>query len=82
MSADNRFLSLDEQEVLPYDQSLRIPPLQEPLPIITASRPPALEPNARINERAHNTASKLDARRETLAKAERNGEGQASRIKA
>ena len=75
MSAENRFLSLDEQELSPYDQSLRIPPLQEPLPIITASRPLALEPNARIDERAHNTASKLDVRRETLANANRNGEG-------
>lgn len=48
--------------------SLRIPPLQDPLPApSTSTRPPPLEPNALVN--IDNDANKLTGRRKALAQA-------------
>ena len=83
MSADHRLFSLlDDHDVFPYDPSLRIPPLQNPLPLSSSSRPSPLEPNARINEASHGTATKLISRREALAEAKSIGESEASNTKA
>ncbi|MCJ1404203.1 hypothetical protein MMC11_007428 [Xylographa trunciseda] len=75
MSTDPRLFSLlEEFEDFSYSPSLRIPPLQDPLPFIPASRPSPLEPNARINDGTHNATAKLTSRRKALAEAKLIGE--------
>ncbi|MCJ1393874.1 hypothetical protein MMC18_006750 [Xylographa bjoerkii] len=75
MSTDPRLFSLlDEFDDFSYSPSFRIPPLQDPLPFIPASRPSPLEPNARVNDGTHNATAKLTSRRKALAEAKLIGE--------
>ena len=77
MSTDPKLFSLlDEFDDFPYNPSLRIPPLQDPLPFIPASRPSPLEPNARVNDGTHNATAKLTSRRKALAEAKLIGENE------
>ena len=59
----------DELEDLPFDPSLRIPPLQDPNPSLASRRPPTLEPNARLNAPLSSTNMKLTTRIAALAEA-------------
>ncbi|MCJ1285937.1 hypothetical protein MMC26_005279 [Xylographa opegraphella] len=75
MSTDPKLFSpVDEFEDPSYSSSFRIPPLQDPLPYITTSRPLPLEPNARVNDSSHNATAKLTSRRKALAEAKLIGE--------
>lgn len=60
--------------------SLRIPPLQDPFPDLSAqsARLSPLEPNARVDENVDNGTSKLTGRRKALAEAKPIGELTAS----
>lgn len=79
MSTDSKpFLSLDEFDDLSFGPSLRIPPLQDPLPFTLTSRPSPLEPNARVNDGAHNATAKLTSRRKALAEAKLIGDNEHS----
>ena len=55
----------------PLPPSLRIPPLLDPLPYLSATidRPSPLEPNARVNANIDNETAKLTGRRKALAEA-------------
>ena len=59
---------LDE---FPPHSSLRIPPLLDPLPYLSATtdRPSPLEPNARVNVNIDNETAKLTGRQKALAEA-------------
>lgn len=60
--------------------SLRIPPLIDPLPFLTATsdRPSPLEPNAGVNANIDNETAKLTGRRKALAEAKPLGDGEQS----
>ncbi|KAI9875933.1 MAG: hypothetical protein M1830_007722 [Pleopsidium flavum] len=60
---------LTRLEDIPQHPSLRIPPLQDPKPPQTASRPLPLEPNARTDKNAHSGKIKLCGRIKALAEA-------------
>jgi len=70
------FWLLDEFDDFPYNPSLRIPPLQDPLPFTLSSRPSPLEPNARVNDGTHRTTAKLTSRRKALAEAKLIGDNE------
>ena len=75
MSTDPRLFSLlDEFDEFTYKSTLRIPPLQDPLPFTPFSRPSPLEPNARVSDGTHNATAKLTSRRKALAEAKLIGE--------
>ena len=79
MSNDTRiFSSFDDFEDFQFDPSLRIPPLQEPIPWIPSGRPSPLEPNARVNDGAHSATAKLTSRSKALAEAKPIGEDETS----
>lgn len=61
---------------IPLHHSLRIPPLIDPLPFLSASldRPSPLEPNARVNAHTENETAKLTGRRKALAEAKPLGD--------
>lgn len=70
MALDSRFQSiLDDFDDFPFDPSLRIPPLQDPIPLIPSRRPSPLEPNARVNDGTHSATAKLTSRSKALAEA-------------
>lgn len=60
----------------PLHPSLRIPPLLDPLPFLSATldRPSPLEPNARVNANIDNETAKLTGRRKALAEAQPLGD--------
>lgn len=55
----------------PFDPALRIPPLHDPFPDLSAqsTRPSPLEPNARVDDSIDNGTAKLTGRRKALAEA-------------
>lgn len=57
---------------LAFDPDLRIPPLQNPRPVIHPHRPSPLEPNARVHEPPHHP--KLTSRSKALEEAKLIGE--------
>lgn len=74
MSSEPRLAALLDDpltrlEDLPQHPSLRIPPLQDPKPPQTASRPRPLEPNARTDKNAHTGTINLCGRVKALAEA-------------
>lgn len=67
----------------PLHHSLRIPPLIDPLPFISATsdRPSPLEPNARVNANIDNETAKLTGRRKALAEAKPLGDGDSNDLR-
>ncbi|MCJ1245818.1 hypothetical protein MMC30_003022 [Trapelia coarctata] len=79
MSTDPKPLSLlEEFDDFPYNPSLRIPPLQDPLPFTHSSRPSPLEPNAHVNDGTQHATAKLTSRRKALAGAKLIGDNEHS----
>lgn len=66
----------DMFDEFPLHPSLRIPPLLDPLPFLSATldRPSPLEPNARVNANIDNETAKLTGRRKALAEAKPLGD--------
>ena len=67
----------------PLHHSLRIPPLIDPLPFISATgdRPSPLEPNARVNANIDSETAKLTGRRKALAEAKPLGDGDSNDLR-
>lgn len=67
----------------PLYPSLRIPPLLDPLPFLSAAldRPSPLEPNARVNANIDNETAKLTGRRKALAEAKPLGDSGANYLR-
>ena len=63
---DDPTILLDDFPIYP---SLRIPPLQDPMPSRTSARPSPLEPNARVSSSIPHATAKLTSRRKALAEA-------------
>ena len=68
---------------IPLHHSLRIPPLIDPLPFLSASldRPSPLEPNARVNAHIDNETAKLTGRRKALAEAKPLGDAESGDLR-
>ena len=64
----------------PLHPSLRIPPLIDPLPFVSATldRPSPLEPNARVDANIDKETAKLTGRRKALAEAKPLGDAESS----
>lgn len=60
---------LEDLEDFPFDQYVRIAPLQDPMPVTNAARPPPLEPNARVNLNSSIPNANLKTRLTALAEA-------------
>jgi hypothetical protein len=73
----------DMFDEFPLHHSLRIPPLIDPLPFLSASldRPSPLEPNARVNANIDNETAKLTGRRKALAEAKALGDTESSDLR-
>jgi hypothetical protein len=73
----------DMFDEFPLHHSLRIPPLLDPLPFLSAplDRPSPLEPNARVNANIDNETAKLTGRRKALAEAKSLGDSEAGDLR-
>lgn len=78
MSREQRSSGLVEDfEDFPFDPYVRIAPLQDPIPMANAARPPPLEPNARVTPNSSITNVNLKTRLKALAEALPIGEPEA-----